>query len=546
MTTINGALSLTSSGEPIIDLYFALNRGQSETRVGQLLEAAWNTPFLHEVPGLESFDSHCKAAIMTLRCIFEARDIRHRGKGERRVFLMAIEWLANNHSRVFTTQLSAGHFEFFGSWRDLVVLAGKLRRQHRSLIVAKLTNQLVTDLRNSSGRSRVSLCAKWIPTESSALDVNGLVTELAAAFGQHHVSQSGEDAVIRGTKQHFRKFVVSPLRQYLKLIETEMSSRRWSTIKFDHIPSKAMLKYTPTLKKQCRTRFSDWQRRVKIEARATTQKLLAGKPVVESKTKMCTSTLHPHEILAPVILQARPVDSEDLDTAWEAYVAHVLEQRVRKSTSHKSVMVIADTSGSMVANRDGVSPLTVAVSLALLLSELARGPFQNKWMSFSTSPRFEMVKVYEANGTKRSIVDRVREISRDNWTMSTNVQAALTLLLKTALESPSPDTLPKILCIISDMQWNPAFCGDRDVTNFEAIKNQFEESGLMMPLIVFWNVSSLGTDVPVAFDSNGVALVSGFNPAILDALLMGDAKSITPLNFVISKLSSAPFSRIVL
>jgi hypothetical protein len=79
--------------------------------------------------------------------------------------------------------------------------------------------------------------------------------------------------------------------------------------------------------------------------------------------------------------------------------------------------------------------------------------------------------------------------------------------------------------IMSDMQFNQ--CARFDDSAFEMISRKYEEAGYEMPKIVFWNLNSKD-NVPVRFDQNGVALVSGFSPTILKSVLSGDMENLTP------------------
>jgi hypothetical protein len=59
------------------------------------------------------------------------------------------------------------------------------------------------------------------------------------------------------------------------------------------------------------------------------------------------------------------------------------------------------------------------------------------------------------------------------------------------------------------------------------IERKFNEAGYDLPKIVFWNLNAYD-NVPVKYDTRGVALVSGFSPAIMKAVLAGDTEQFTP------------------
>ena len=72
------------------------------------------------------------------------------------------------------------------------------------------------------------------------------------------------------------------------------------------------------------------------------------------------------------------------------------------------------------------------------------------------------------------------------------------------------------------MQFDSACNSRGNRTNFDAIRAKYATAGYVMPQIVFWNLRSDCTkDVPVQHDARGVALLSGYSPAILKSLMTG-------------------------
>ena len=61
----------------------------------------------------------------------------------------------------------------------------------------------------------------------------------------------------------------------------------------------------------------------------------------------------------------------------------------------------------------------------------------------------------------------------------------------------------------------------------DTLARRFEEAGYELPKIVFWNLNAKD-NVPAKFDASGVALISGFSPQIMAAVLGGDTEKFTP------------------
>jgi hypothetical protein len=85
--------------------------------------------------------------------------------------------------------------------------------------------------------------------------------------------------------------------------------------------------------------------------------------------------------------------------------------------------------------------------------------------------------------------------------------------------------MPAMLLILSDMQFN--HCARFDDTAMQMIERKFADAGYTVPQVVFWNLNS-SDNVPVKADKSGAALVSGFSPSIMTALLSADLDQFTP------------------
>jgi hypothetical protein len=72
--------------------------------------------------------------------------------------------------------------------------------------------------------------------------------------------------------------------------------------------------------------------------------------------------------------------------------------------------------------------------------------------------------------------------------------------------------------IISDCQWNAG--NNASETSIESSLRKWEESGYNIPNVVYWNTSSYDGS-PATKTHKNVALVSGFSPSVLRAVLGG-------------------------
>lgn len=56
-------------------------------------------------------------------------------------------------------------------------------------------------------------------------------------------------------------------------------------------------------------------------------------------------------------------------------------------------------------------------------------------------------------------------------------------------------------------------------TLFKKINRAYEAQGYQMPRLVFWNICSRTNTVPLQQNEAGVALISGFSPAVYQMVL---------------------------
>jgi len=60
------------------------------------------------------------------------------------------------------------------------------------------------------------------------------------------------------------------------------------------------------------------------------------------------------------------------------------------------------------------------------------------------------------------------------------------------------------------------------------IARKYEAAGYELPKVVFWNLNAAYGNAPVKFNKAGVALVSGFSPAVAQSILSGNMDDFSP------------------
>ena len=207
-----------------------------------------------------------------------------------------------------------------------------------------------------------------------------------------------------------------------------------------------------------------------------------------------------------------------------------------KGASFNGICLV-DTSGSM----DG-TPIEVAISLGLYCAEKNTGAFADHFISFESNPHWIKTEGVD-------FCDKVYRITGTSWGGSTNVEAAMDLILDVALRNKcTQDDLPQNLVIISDMEFNrcvtsnssrASYYGGSAVndTLFEKIAKKYASYGYKMPRLTFWNVDARQNNIPM-LDDGYVTYVSGFSPVIFEQVMKG----LTAWDLMMDKLDSPRYA----
>lgn len=341
---------------------------------------------------------------------------------------------------------------------------------------------------------QLSLASKWAPSEGSSFDK------------KHHLAKRLARLLFPHTPQCFRLYreALSACRTHLQVAERFMCEKRFDEIDFEALPAKCHQLLRKALAKHCGDRYTEYQ-----------SKLRRG------VAKINTAGVMPHELASPYILsRAREVD-DTLEGAWTTLLAKLKASCV-SSGGLKNAISVVDVSGSMMCY-NGL-PMAVAISLGLLVSELAAGPFQHRVITFSSEPQWHKVP------TGCSLLKQCQSLQGMNWGMSTNLEKVFTLVLNTAQSANVPAAdMPSTIFIFSDMQFDSAV-SDK-TSSFDRIRQRYANAGYPLPQLVFWNLNGAAKGFPVDISTPGVALIGGYSAELLKAFLEG--QPIEPMSILL-------------
>lgn len=299
---------------------------------------------------------------------------------------------------------------------------------------------------------------------------------------------------LKMTPREFRKKLVS----MTNVVETQMCANEWSDIKYAQVPSLAMNRYRNTFVKHDHAGFN-----------AFIEDVHAG------KQKINAGVLFPHQLYQAI---CNGDDASAVEAQWNALPNYM-------AGSTERILPVCDVSGSM----SGL-PMDVSVSLGIYISERNEGIFKNAFLTFSEEP--------EMNYLSGSLSERMRQLQRADWGMSTNLLSTFDLILNTAVRESLPESeMPTKLLIISDMEFNEACYGG---SNLDSIRTMYSQAGYKMPEIVFWNVNGRLGNVPASARDESIGLVSGFSPSVLKSILQGVIY--TPEQLMMDTVDTARYS----
>lgn len=316
------------------------------------------------------------------------------------------------------------------------------------------------------------LCAKWMPRKG------GVAVELRNFLGL--------------TPKTYRKTLVG----LTNVVETPMCAKNYDAIDYSHVPSLAMSRYMKTFHKNDESRFVAYRN-----------------ALVKGETKINASAVYPYDVIKSLRFGG---DNAVCNEQWKALPDYI---------DDTNILPMVDVSGSMSCAAGGnpnLSCMDVALSLGLYCADKNKGAFKDMFLTFSESPELLTVS--------GPLSSKLNQMQRSKWGMNTNLHKAFDRVLNVAQSGKVPqEDMPQVVLILSDMQFDQ--CAKFDDSAMQMIERKYEAAGYTVPVIVFWNLHAYG-NAPVSFDKRGVALVSGFSPAIMKAILGADLSTLTPESLV--------------
>jgi len=491
--TANDATAYRTSGSALVDLNFSVP-ALRQAAVDFYGKSKHNHHFysvartIDAVEALRLFiTSYEEDPLYTMKWLMYARHIKL-GLGERDLFRMMLTKIGDLYPEMALQFIIGTELWNYGRWDDVLrIFFDTTSTILHDGLGEVISNQFRRDVIGCSLGDSISLLAKWMPSNNTSS------------------KEKRSEAVILQSLLHlsareYRK-TLSKLREHLALVDRKASLNQWNDINYNHVPSKANLKYRNAFLKH------DEDRR-----KAYLTSLYKGNDAV----KINANSMFLYDIVQAYVEKSgywgeilKPYD-ETLEQLWNAQEA---------PKDYEDILIIRDGSASMCQQLTGnssVTALSVADSIALYCARHNKNEsFKNRFITFSNRPQMVDISMCQ------TLRDKLRRLHRFDDYSNTDIEATFDLILDTAVKNHLPqEELPSSCLIISDMQFDQATAHDDNTTVIESCRQKFESLGYTMPRLIFWNVSVYAHNtIPVQMHRSGVILVSGFSKSIVDMVI---------------------------
>ncbi|RCV28018.1 hypothetical protein SETIT_5G372000v2 [Setaria italica] len=543
-------LAYASSGDPCVDFFFQVVPGvTSDADLAALLDVAWS-----------------RDALTALKLVCHLRGVRGLGKSDRDGFYAAALWMHARHPLTLAANLA--NFARFGCLKDLPEILylvlhgpreedqrkgdGRRRRTKRRRGVdeakaakerlnkeaqlaqaalaryasdeafrhlydrvadtfAELLKSDVEHLR-AGDTSKIGLAAKWCPSLRSSYDRATLLCEAIARrvfpreSNKEYLDLSDKHYTYR-VRNLLRREVLVPLRKVLELPEVYMSAGQWDELPYARVASVAMNKYKEVFQKRDKPRVVGFFDDVRT-----------------GHARVAAGAVLPHELIAAAL---KGEHDEAADLQWRSMVsALAAEGRL------DNCIAVCGLTGA--ATDPAVS---AAVALGLLISELSQEPWKGRVITFDET--HQLHKLHGGN-LKEKLQPLVAALGPRK--KGANLQGVFSKILSTAVAGGlRRDMMVKRVFVLSDMDFDgwagPASAWD---TEYQGISNRFSDEGFAAPEVVFWNLGTSKSSMPVVAAQEGAALVSGYSKNLVRLFLEADG-NLTPAAVMADAISGPEY-----
>ena len=413
-----------------------------------------------------------------------------------------------------------------GSWRDFKYLWSNFEwHEDTSEYMLQLMNDTLykdTVALSDDPDAKISLCAKWVPRESSQFKV--MFKALAERYYTFYIQTAkntkpySHDRISRAKRKAYKDYrnILSTLNAHLDTTQIKQCGKEYAKLNWDSVTSVTLTrqrKAFQNINKKGTTRSYDTDRVLgaQLFEEWVNDKVANGGKIKGKRVgvnELVKNALTASSLTEKNLLNAQWLDGNDM-------IGNL-----------GNMIAMCDTSGSMECDE----AYNAAVGLSLRVAN--KSALKNRILTFADKPQWIQLG-------EDGFVTNVKRIQRSQCGYSTNFTAALELILQACIDAKlqAGQVSNLVLAVFSDMQIDYSENEQVNETMWNKIERKYKEAGLKHtgepwspPHILFWNLRSTN-GFPTLSSQKGVTMFSGFSPVLLNLFCekgMDGLKSVTP------------------
>ena len=507
-TSGNGALKLTSTGDPFVDQFGLISQYRQlrpYSSISKDMKELWDIDPMYTLKLLFYI------RLVTRKVKFhngtETSKVQ-KGAGLRHEAFMRMLWLAVNHSDTFYKNLPL--FITIGSWKDIIQLMSYDLQYHgwnnRVLDFNKMSDFILAGLENPN---TCNLVKKFLPTikaRSKCTTLESQADTIIGKFLAHKLFGDGEfSPKLHSNNSYclYRKLKSSGTAHEWQ----QMISRSQFNIDFSKVHGRALALLVSGNYLKNHNLEKDYENWIK-------------------KQPVAKFTGFVYELFKGLNLNSPLYKKYTIDKQFE----NLIQTAKEGSSTESSFIVARDTSGSMSSNVKGlnISSNDVAKSIALYFSYLLKGQFANSYIEFDSKPE---LRYWEGNSPSD------KYLKNTSYAYGNTNFLGIADLFITIYKHTSIEKFPSGLICVSDGEFNDS--GDNK-TNFQSFKKRLLKAGFPKDYvdnfkIVLWDIPNDfygNEEIRPKFesyaDTPNFFYMGGFDPAGITFLLGGEVNKSIP------------------
>ncbi|SFU32054.1 protein of unknown function [Clostridium sp. DSM 8431] len=435
-------------------------------------------------------DAYNENPIQAMKLLFYLRD-KEKGLGERRVFRVIIKHLGSMNSSYLASNIHL--IPVYGRWDDLYSLFDTyLQGAAIGLIRKQISLDLKADVPSN-------MC-KWLKSEN------------ASSKESKDLARKTRIAMDLSSKEY--RNLLTLLRKRVNIVEQDMSSNNWKTIKYGNLNYNTIRRYKKAFIKHDKKRFLEYV------------KVLEEENIKKVKE---TKELYPYEIINGICNGRNNDERRKFIEKWNSIPDYNVE-------NNGDTLVCTALTKKNIYNKNKEAVFSAGVSTALYLVDKNKDKFKNYILVNTPHPNLKRIK-------SEDLIDRINETAKACIAEEINIESMLDIVLYAAIKNGlNREKIPKRILFIFDSNCVLSNRNRKDIkerflsdSEYKLIKTKWAKSGYEVPSLAFWRIDGENKNAKVLEDGKGFQYAFGYSDEIFKFFINGErVTSVSMLEDVIN------------